>query len=245
VREQPQHADDGAEHGCGRHVAWGRTQNQRDPDRQRRVPEYARQRPEAAAHRTDLRKLHDPLPGREYATLRLLGETMDRSDLVEARRRRQPLRRLDRRRFAAGDRQEERGRKNAEARLLKPVGPSNQAEALFHRVHGLTDRAQRCAQIGKEEQKLLPRCRLQRRRVLRHLHRRGIGDGQTRTAAALRDRVERHDEYIERDHVLPKCSESRLSRRQLFNWLRTGIRHDRRRAFGFLATATDPTGVGS
>ena len=174
VREQPQHTDDCAEDGGSGDVAWSRTKDQRDPDRQRRVPEYGRQRPEAASRGADLLELRDAVRGLERPALRFFGEAMDCSDLVEARRRRQPLRRFDRRRSAAGDRQEERGWEDAEARLLKPVGASNQAEALLDRIHRLTDGAERRTQVGEEEEKLLPRCRLQPRRVLRHLDRRGM-----------------------------------------------------------------------
>jgi hypothetical protein len=83
---------------------------------------------------------------------------MDCRDLVEARRRRQPLRRLDRRGFAAAERQEQRGREDAEARVLEPVGAGDQGETLLDGIHGLADRAQRGAEIGEEEQELVSGC---------------------------------------------------------------------------------------
>ena len=105
---------------------------------------------------------------------------MDRRDLVEARRRRQPLGRLDRRGLAAAERQEERGREDAEACVLEPVGAGDQGEAQLDRVDGLADRAERRAEVGEEEQELVSGCRLQRTRVFGHLGRRGIGIGRGR-----------------------------------------------------------------
>jgi hypothetical protein len=58
--------------------------------------------------------------GYDRPPLGLFREAMDCRDLVEARRRRQPLRRLDRRGFAAAQRQEQRGREDAEAGVLEP-----------------------------------------------------------------------------------------------------------------------------
>ncbi len=80
---------------------------------------------------------------------------MDRRDLVEAGRRRQPLRRLDRRGLAAAERQEERRREDTESCILEPVRAGDQREALLDRVDGLTDRAERCAEVGEEEQELV------------------------------------------------------------------------------------------
>ena len=150
-----QHADDSSEHGGGRDVARRRPQDQRDPDRQRRVAEHARQRPVAAPHRPDLLEPRDPVPGSDRPPLRLLGEAMDRCDLVEPRRRRQPPRRLDRRGLAAAERQEERGREGAEARVFEPVGAGDQGKAQLDRVDGLADGAERRAEVGEEEQELV------------------------------------------------------------------------------------------
>jgi hypothetical protein len=150
-REQPQDADDGSEQCGGRDVTRRRPQDQRDPDRQGRVAEHARQRPVAATRRPDLLELDDSGRGSDRAPLRLLGEAMDCGDLVEPRRRRQPLGRLDRRSLAAAEREEERGREDAEPCGLEPVRACDQGKALLDRVDGLTDRAERRAKIGEEE----------------------------------------------------------------------------------------------
>ena len=199
AREQPQHADDCAEHGRRGDVAGSRTQDQRDPDRQRRVAQHARERPEAAARRPDLLEPGDAGARLDGTSLRLLGEAMDGRNLVESRSRREPLRRLDRRGLAASERQEERRRKDAEARILEPVSAGDQGEALLDGVDRLTDRAERRAEIGEEQQELVAGRRSQRTRMFRHLGRRGVGIDRRCAADPLPDHVEHHGQQGDHD----------------------------------------------
>ena len=68
----------------------GGMEDERDPDRERGVPEQARHGSEAVAHRADLLEPRDPCRRRDQRLLGLLGEHVDGRDLIEPGRRGEP-----------------------------------------------------------------------------------------------------------------------------------------------------------
>ena len=86
--EPPEDADERAQHCRARDVARGRMEDQRDPDREHRVPEHARHVTEPVAHPPDRVEPLDAGGRCDLAPLRLARELVDGRDLIEAGRRR-------------------------------------------------------------------------------------------------------------------------------------------------------------
>ena len=124
--EQPQHADDGAEHGGGRDVARRRTQDQRDPDRQRRVAEHARHGPKRlrVARISSSRAIPSAgtiAPRSASSARRWTAAIWSRRGVAESRFVGSIV--------AASPRpsvRKQRGREDAEACVLEPVGAGDQ-----------------------------------------------------------------------------------------------------------------------
>ena len=130
-------------------------EDERDPDRERRVSEQVRDGPEAITHRADLLEPHDAVGRSDRSALGVLGEHVHGRDLVEPRRRGKPRRGLDRRGATRRQREEERGRQDAEAGVRQTVGTRDVGQTALDRVDGLSDRAQRGAETREEHLELV------------------------------------------------------------------------------------------
>src|SRR4051812_42689275 len=155
-RHEPERADDQTEHRRGEDVTERRVQDQGDTDRQDRIADDAEPRP---VTRLELANLVEPRQaGRRFhaRVLGLVGQPVEHRDLIEphcGHGRRQ----LERRRLAAAERDQERGRERRDTSALHTVRRRDTREAFLDHVHRLADRIERGTEADDEQLKLLQR----------------------------------------------------------------------------------------
>ena len=153
--EPLKHADESTQQRRRNHVPHRWMKDERDPDRQRHVPEHAGYGSEAVVEPSNLLELRDARRCSDLPLFSTPGEEMDGRDLIEPRCPRKPRRRLDRRRPPLPQCQEERGRQSAETSIAQSVRASDLGEPQLHGVDSFANRAQRRAEAGKKDQQLV------------------------------------------------------------------------------------------